>query len=199
VLYWFAWGLLQILLPVLRRWKVEGKDNLPPAGGVIVIANHQSYWDPPVLGAALKRRVHFMAKEELFRIPLFGLLIRILGAFPVRREGFDRKALKVAVDYLMRGRVVGIFPEGRRSLTGELLPAQPGAAVLALKTGVPVVPVALIGTRGLLGKVRVRVGRPFYLKTEGKRPTREEIVNGGQEMIAAIAALMGADADRKWK
>lgn len=194
MVYWFAWGLLRVLLPVLRRWKVEGAGNLPSGEGVIVVANHQSYWDPVVLGAALHRRVYFIAKEELFRIPLFGSLLRILGAFPVRREAFDRKALKTALDYLMRGRVVGVFPEGRRSHTGDLLPAQPGAAILALKTGAPVVPVALIGTRGVCGKVRVRVGKPFYLKTGGKKPTREEIVEGGEKMMAAIATLMRSES-----
>ena len=154
MLYWFAWVLLQILLPVLRRWKVEGAANLPPEGGVIVVANHRSYWDPVVLGAALRRRVYFMAKEELFKIPVFGILLRLLGAFPVRRESFDRRAFKVALDYLMRGRVVGIFPEGRRSHAGRLLSPQPGAVFLALKAGTPVVPVGLIGTRGIFGKVK---------------------------------------------
>lgn len=192
--YWLAWVLLQVLLPILRRWKVDGADNLPREGGAMVVANHQSYWDPLVLGAALPRRVYYMAKEELFRVPVLAWLIRVWGAFPVRREGFDRKALKTATDYLMRGHVVGIFPEGQRSHTGQLLPAQPGAAILALKTGVPVVPVALIGTRGVCGKVRVRVGKPFFLAPEKGKPSRKEIAAGGEKMIAAIAALMKDDA-----
>lgn len=191
--YWLAWVLLKVSLPVLRRWNVEGAGNLPPEGGVMVVANHQSYWDPLVLGAALPRRVYFMAKEELFRIPVLAWIIRVWGAFPVRREGFDRKALKTATDHLMRGHVLGIFPEGQRSHTGRLLPAQPGAAILALKTGVPVVPVALIGTRGVCGKVKVRVGKPFYLTGEKGKPLREEIAAGGVKMIAEIAALTKDD------
>ncbi|MEW6448107.1 MAG: lysophospholipid acyltransferase family protein [Bacillota bacterium] len=188
--YWLAWGLLQVLLPVLRRWKVEGAANLPAEGGVMVVANHQSYWDPLILGAALRRRVYFMAKEELFRIPVLGWVIRVWGAFPVRREGYDRKALKTAIDHLMRGHVVGIFPEGQRSHSGRLLPVQPGAAILALKTGVPVVPMALIGTRGICGKVKVRVGRPFYLTAKKEKPSREEIAAGGEKIVTEIAALL---------
>lgn len=191
--YWLAWAVLKLFLPVLRRWKVQGAANLPPEGGVMVVANHQSYWDPLVLGAALPRRVYFMAKEELFRIPVLSWLIRTWGAFPVRREGFDRKALRTAIDYLMRGHVVGVFPEGRRSHTGQLLPAMPGAAILALKTGVPVVPVALIGTRGVCGKVKVKVGKPFHLTAEKGKPSREEIAAGGERMIAEIAVLMEDD------
>lgn len=190
MVYWFAWGLCKVLLLLLRRWKVEGTANLPREGAVIVIANHQSYWDPVVLGTALSRRVYFMAKEELFQIPLFGLLLRLLGAFPVRREVYDRRAFKMALDHLMRGHVVGIFPEGTRSHTGKLLPAQPGAAMLALRSGAPVVPVALIGTRGLCGRVRVRVGKPFFLASGGSKPSRAEITAGGEKMMAAIAALM---------
>ncbi len=193
MLYWFAWALLQILLPVLRRWKVKGRTNLPPEGGVIVIANHQSYWDPLVLGAALPRRVFFMAKEELFRIPVFGTVLRLVGAFPVKRESFDRKAFKMALDYLMRGRVVGIFPEGRRSHTGQFLPPQPGAVFLALKAGAPLVPVGLVGTRGVFGRVTVRVGNPFFLYSETGKPSRAEIEDGGAKITAAIAALTGAN------
>lgn len=190
MVYWCAWALCRVLLPLLRRWKVEGAENLPREGAVIVIANHQSYWDPVVLGTALRRRVYFMAKEELFRIPFFGTLIRVLGAFPVKREAYDRRALKVALEHLMRGHVVGIFPEGTRSPSGELLPPQPGAAILALKTGAPVLPVALIGTRGVCGRVRVRVGKPFTLVPAGRKPSREEVAAAGEKMMAAIAALM---------
>jgi 1-acyl-sn-glycerol-3-phosphate acyltransferase len=199
LLYWFAWVLLQVILPVLRRWKVIGRTNLPSEGGVIVIANHQSYWDPLVLGAALPRRVFFMAKEELFRIPVFGAILRLVGAFPVKRESFDRKAFKTALDYLMRGRVVGIFPEGRRSHTGQFLPPQPGAVFLALKAGAPLVPVGLIGTRGVFGKVTVQVGKPFFLHTKSAKPSRAEIEDGSAKITAAIAALAGADTGQSWK
>jgi 1-acyl-sn-glycerol-3-phosphate acyltransferase len=134
-----------------------------------------------------------MAKEELFRIPVFGTVLRFVGAFPVKRELFDRKAFKTSLDYLMRGRVVGIFPEGRRSHTGQLLPPQPGAVFLALKSGAPLVPVGLVGTRGVFGRVTVRVGKPFFLLTESAKPSRYEIEDGGAKITAAIAALTGAD------
>jgi len=146
--YKFARLLCRIILVLLRRWEVKGAENLPSGGGAVLVANHVSYWDPVVVGCAFNRRVYFMAKSELFEIPLLGPLISVLGAFPVRRDKSDRNAIRIAVKLLEEGNVVGIFPEGGRSRTGELMKPQPGAAMLAFKAGVPVLPVALILSAG---------------------------------------------------
>lgn len=176
---------------LVRRWKVEGADNLPRQGGVVIVANHTSFWDPVVVGCAFKRRVFFMAKEELFRIPLFGTLITLLGAFPVQRDRIDRRALRLAMQKLSAGHPVVIFPEGRRSHTGELLKPQLGAALLAIKGGVPILPVALHGTRGIIGKVRVRVGEPMsFPELYGTKPSRATLEAVSGHLMEKIAALL---------
>jgi len=199
LLYRLAWVVLRIILPIFGRWRVTGRENIPTAGGVIIAPNHVSYSDPPVVGAALRRQVRFMAKEELFRIPILGLLIRVVGAFPVKQKTADRTALKNALRLLERGHVVCIFPEGKRSPDGNLQQPELGIGMIALKSRAPVVPIALIGTNKLLpahsvllkfSRVRVRIGKPIpmddlYDRT-GDRAALEQV---GQRVIAAIAEL----------
>jgi 1-acyl-sn-glycerol-3-phosphate acyltransferase len=152
------------VLAVIRRWEVYGVENLPRRGGAIVISNHISYWDPVVVACALNRRVYFMAKAELFKIPLLGPVIKKLGAFPVRRNGPDPSSVRRSIQLLKNNKIIGIFPEGTRSHSGEILDPHLGAAMLALKVGVPIVPVAVTGTKGVVGKVFVSVGKPLEFK-----------------------------------
>jgi len=189
--YRFARWLCRIVLAVLRRWEVKGEENLPVEGPVIVTANHISYWDPVVVGCALSRQVFFMAKAELFRIPVLATVIRWLGAFPVHRHRLDRQALRRAQEKLEKGHVLGVFPEGTRSKTDALLKPHLGAALLAVKYGVPVLPVALQGTRGVCAKVRVRIGRPLRFAGEGgEKPSKERLESAAQEIMEQIGALL---------
>ncbi|AEG15408.1 1-acyl-sn-glycerol-3-phosphate acyltransferase [Desulfofundulus kuznetsovii DSM 6115] len=187
--YRFARALCRVILALIRRWKVVGAHHLPPSGGVLVVSNHVSYWDPVVVGCALDRQVHFIAKAELFGIPLLGPVIRALGAFPVRRGGGDRQAIRRALELLKQGRVVGIFPEGTRSKSGELLEPHLGAAMLALRAKVPVLPVAVINTRGIFGKVRVHIGKPLVFSRDDQtgRPDYQAV---SRELMHEIARLM---------
>ncbi|KUK36744.1 MAG: 1-acyl-sn-glycerol-3-phosphate acyltransferase PlsC [Thermacetogenium phaeum] len=167
-------GLFRILFTCLCRWEIEGLQNVPEKGPVLIIANHISNWDPIVVGSALKRQVHFMAKKELFKIPVLSLIIKALGAFPVDRQRVDRAAIRRALELLENGKVVCIFPEGTRSKSGELLAPNSGAAYLALKSGAPVCPVALLGTdrifsRGCFRKFRVRIGPLLDLRGQNRR------------------------------
>ena len=182
------------------RVRVEGLERVPSRGPAILAINHLSMLDPILVGAVMPRTVHFMAKEELFRYPLLGWLLRRFHAFPVRRGQADREALSRALAVLKAGEVVGIFPEGTRSPDGQLLPLQGGTAFLALKSGAAVIPVAIAGThrampRGALWprrtRVEIRVGEPMAL---GPAPSgsvrREQLEAVSQSITLALHRLV---------
>ncbi|NQS75879.1 MAG: 1-acyl-sn-glycerol-3-phosphate acyltransferase [Peptococcaceae bacterium] len=181
--------LATVILAVVRRWDVQGKENLPTGGGFILVANHVSYWDPVVVICAFKRKVHYMAKAELFKIPVIGYVLRISGAFPVRRDKSDRRAIRTALRLLKEGEMVGVFPEGTRSHTGNLLRPHLGAAMLAGKANVPMVPVALIGTRGVFGRVRMVIGTPIIREGSGKI-TKEDLEKNSDLVMGQIASMI---------
>jgi 1-acyl-sn-glycerol-3-phosphate acyltransferase len=181
--------LVRIILALVRRWEIQGTENIPGSGGLVVVANHVSYWDPVVIICAFKRRVYFMAKAELFKIPVVGYVVSISGAFPVRRDITDRNAIRTALKLLKEGQVVGVFPEGTRSHSGEMLKPHLGAAMLALKTGVPVLPVAVSGTRGFWGKIRVRVGKPIPVESL-KSSSKADLEALSYLAMSHIAALL---------
>lgn len=191
MLYRFAKFLCTTLLILLRRWEIQGKENFPLSGGLVLIGNHISYWDPVVIGCAAPREISFMAKAELFSIPVLAPIIRKLHSFPVRRGGADRNAIRTALELLNNGCVVGIFPEGTRSGSGELLEPHMGAAMLALKAEVPILPVAVYGTRGFWGKVRVSIGKPVTLEAyKGKKTGRQEMIEISHQVMGKISVLL---------
>ncbi len=181
--------LARVILLVFRRWEILGKENLPGSGGLIIVSNHVSYWDPVVAICAFDRKVHFMAKSELFDIPLVGYAVRVSGAFPVRRDKSDRKAIRTALALLKQGQVVGVFPEGTRSHSGDLLKPHLGAAMLAIKAGVPMLPVALSGTRGLFGKITVYVGEPIH-RSGGEKATKADLEQASDQAMDQIMTLL---------
>jgi 1-acyl-sn-glycerol-3-phosphate acyltransferase len=178
MLYPFARWVCRCFFSLVYRWKVDGAHHIPADGPVIVCCNHIGNLDPPLVGSALQRKVHFMAKEELFRVPLLGRLIQALGAFPVKRGASDKRAIKQALTLLEQNRVLVIFPEGTRSKTGKLGDGRPGAAFLALKSNATVVPAAIIGPYRLFRPIRVRFGPPVdltpWLKTKVSTETTKE-------------------------
>ena len=149
--------------------EVIGLENVPESGPVIIASNHVSNLDPPTLGTALKhRQVHFMAKAELFKNPVFSYAIRQLGAFPVKRGASDRGAIKTALDTLKNGRVLAIFPEGTRSKDGKLKKFESGVISFAAKTGAAIVPSCIIGAEKLganhlFPKLKVVFGKPYHV------------------------------------
>ena len=196
--YRLVWLLFRLLFALLLRWRVEGRENVPASGAVILASNHVSYLDPPVVGVGIWRPGTYMAKEEIFAHPLFGWFCRKLNAFPVRRGTADRAALKRSLDALEQGRMLVIFPEGTRSETGELQEPEMGVGMLAYRSGAPVVPVYLWGTnqvlprkgRPRLARIGVTYGQPLrFALPEGGKPGREDYEAAAGEIMAAIRAL----------
>jgi len=182
-------AIVRLVLLVLRRWEIKGMENLPATGGLLLVANHVSYWDPVAIICACKRQVFFMAKSELFKIPLISYAVRSSGAFPVRRDVTDRNAVRTALRLLQAGEVVGLFPEGTRSKSEEMLKPHLGAAMIALKAGTPVVPVAVSGTRGVFSKITVYVGRPIHFQSVTKA-TKAELESISDRIMTEISQLL---------
>lgn len=199
------------LMRLLFRLEVVSAGLVPATGPVLIVSNHVSLLDPPLVGGAAPRPLFFMAKEELFRIPLFGRLIRSLNARPVRRDGSDTRALKAALAQLEEGHALLVFPEGTRGEEGQpLRDGKPGVGMLAVLSGAPVVPVYVSGSGTALprgrtlprpGRVRVTFGPPLTFKRasksegprEGKRAgdegRKEAYREAAQEMMRAIGQL----------
>lgn len=191
--------ILNFVFFVCLGLKVEGRENIPDKGAIIVAPNHKSYWDPPVIGTAVNNRIiHYMAKEELFKNPIFGWVIRQFGTFPVKRGTVDRQAVRQAVRELKSGNPLGIFPEGTRIKREGLGRFHSGMASLALMTGTPVVPVAVIGTVNLPkknGPLAVLIGKPIEVKKE--RPTDEKVAELNDIVKGEIQKMMDEYKARK--
>ena len=149
------------VLGALSRWEVKGRDQIPPNGGLIVASNHVSFWDPPLVGAAIPREAHFLAKEELFATPLLGPLIRSVNAIPIRRGVADLSGMSRAIAAMKGGGALLMFPEGSRMRDGELHPARPGVGMMAVHADVPIVACFISGSqrpgRWMTGRGRVRI------------------------------------------
>lgn len=181
-LYAFGKVAVGMLLKPFFRFEVIGAENIPDNGPVLLCSNHISNLDPPVIGVFTKRTVCFMAKEELFRSPIFGKILRKIHAFPVKRGMSDREALRTGLKILKDGKVLGLFPEGTRSKDGSLGKGLAGAGFFALRSEASVVPAAIIGTYKLFGKVKIVYGSPIDMKKirqqKGSAEDATEIIMG---------------------
>ncbi|MDK2820244.1 MAG: 1-acyl-sn-glycerol-3-phosphate acyltransferase [Clostridia bacterium] len=190
--YQVAKFLCYIFLRFICRWKVQGQENVPLEGPVIIISNHISLLDPVAIGVALPRVINYMAKEELFHIPILKSIIKGLKAFPVRRGQSDRNALKAALKVLHENEVLGLFPEGKRSKDGKLNNFQNGAALLALKTGATIVPVALKNTNKVFrgGRIEVIIGKPLEVSVSGSYTPQQvqDLTSTAYEEISKMLA-----------
>lgn len=200
-------ALVRVLFPLLGL-TIEGLEHVPSTGGVLVVSNHLHNADPVLLSIAFPRPLHFMAKKELFGLPFIGWLIRRVGAFPVDRQKADRGALRRAEAVLAQGIAVGMFPEGTRSSTAALGPAHPGAALLALRTQVPILPVTIVGSERLPWNgtksrhqersdkaivssraIVIRIGPPFQV-SRSANTQRSSVEDVSQLLMTRLAEML---------
>ncbi len=188
--------LVRVLVPLLGGITVRGGENIPARGPVFLAVNHRAYMDPPYLAMVTTRQLHLMAKEELFRIPVFGPYIKAMGAFPVKRGAADRGAIRQAIDELKAGHVLGIFPEGTRADPGTLLPAERGFALIAKQTGIPIVPIALEGTDRVHPKHAKRLHRAHVTATVGRPVTAAEMLAANPDPRKDALTIIGEATTR---
>lgn len=192
--YRFARTVCRSVLFTFRRWKVLGKENIPSQGGLVLVSNHISYWDPIAVGCALSRRINFMAKYELFLNPVLKPIITRLAAYPVRRGESDKGAIRHSLNLLAKGEIIGIFPEGTRSKTGKLMEAHTGAIILAIRAKVPVLPVAVIGSDKPFGKITVVIGKAIeFPQFYNTRPDRTEMVDATNIVMGEISRMINSN------
>ena len=187
--YDFAKIVVRSVLRTTVRFSVVGAERVPRSGGLIVAANHISNLDPPILGVASPRPLSYMAKKELFALPVLKQLLPRLNAFPVDRAAGGTAAIRASLRMLKEGRCVGIFPEGGRNVTGTN-EEKAGAAFLAAASGVPVVPAAIVGTRRLrpFGRVTVVFGDPLRV-VRNRQSDGGDLEKGAAEIMQRIRAL----------
>ncbi|MDP4093137.1 MAG: lysophospholipid acyltransferase family protein [Bacillota bacterium] len=185
--------LIRFVFKIIYRVEVINREAVPAKGAVVLCSNHVRMLDMFFIGFKIPRLIHYMAKAELFRIPVINLIIKYFGTFPVKRGTADIEAIKTAIQLVREGHIVGTFPEGHRSKgkKNKILKAKPGAAMIAVKGNVPVLPVALQGDYRLFSKVRVVFGEPYYLSTDStKKYTSAELSEMSANIMKKVYSLM---------
>lgn len=183
--YGFAKAVTGGILSLLFHMQYRGRENIPQEGGFIVACNHQSYLDPVIAAQKIPHQLRFMAKAELFKVPVLGFIIRHLNAFPVERGKGDTGAIDYAVDTLKNHHCLLIFPEGTRSKTGELLRPRSGVSVIAYRTGADVLPVSIAFSHGrrFRSKVVVTYGESIPFDELGLKEGTPTEIKGASRMI----------------
>jgi 1-acyl-sn-glycerol-3-phosphate acyltransferase len=205
LIYRIGWCLSRTYFAGYCRWRVYNPERVPPTGPVILASNHASFLDPLLIGAGLRRDIHYLARETLFRFPVVGALLRAVNSVPVDREGGGAAGLRAILDRLLAGGGIVLFPEGTRTRDGHLQPARSGIGLTVIKSSAPVVPVRVFGTYTAFGRhvgfprphrVVVKYGRPLYftaLREEAKTCPKPRLKAAYQqvadEIMAAIAQL----------
>ncbi|WP_332693395.1 lysophospholipid acyltransferase family protein [Halalkalibacter lacteus] len=174
-IYQFGQSVSRMVLSTSYKVEIIGKENIPNEGATILCCNHIHYFDPPLLGAYIKRQLHYMAKKELFEKPILKGLLPKLGAFPVRRGMSDKQAIRTAMKLLKEGHMIGLFPEGTRSKDGKVGKGLSGAGFFALRTNAIVVPCAIIGPYKSFKRLRLVYGEAIdFSELKERKASAEE-------------------------
>ncbi len=201
VSYWgVVWFIRLCMVIYLRGWSVEGKENIPATGGGIIVSNHLNNADPCVIPGVFNRRMNIMAKKEIFRWPIVSLLFRLIGSFPVDRKGADLGALRAAQSLIASGNLILMFPEGTRSKDRQMHAGFSGTALIAYRTGAPIIPVAIWGTEHIKWpfvflkpkmqpKIHIRIGKPFY-PPKAERITSDQAKSATDDIMRHVAAML---------
>jgi len=203
--YFIGWCGFRALYKLYFRWRVYNAERVPLEGGVILASNHASFLDPPLVGSGVRRGINYLARENLFRFPVVGWVLRHWQVVPVDRDGGGAAGLRAILDRLLAGSAIILFPEGTRTRDGKLQPARSGIGLTVIKSTAPVVPVRVFGTFEAYGRhlrfprpyrVAVKYGQPMPFtqlraeaKTCSKARLKEIYQQVADELMAAIAQL----------
>ncbi len=196
--YLFKWSIVSPMLHLYFRGRIYGAENVPTSGPVVIVSNHASDFDPPILSSSMRRPVAFMAKEELFKVPILKQAITLYGAYPVKRESADRSAIRSAIKSLENGWATGVFLQGTRTADGRITDPKLGAALIAAKAKAPLLPVSLWGTHAIASKdsglprsvpLTVRIGNLIEAPTSSDRSELEALTQRCAQEINAMHEL----------
>jgi len=197
--YWIGYHLSQLAGRLFFRFRVIHRERMIQSGPVILAMNHQSYLDPPLAGTTCDRAIYFLARRTLLDVPLLGWVLPKLNVIPVNQEAVDRSAIKAVIRVLQAGNGVLLFPEGSRTLDGNLQPAEPGLGLVIAKTLAPVVPMRIFGAHEALrrggGRLRfvpitVVIGEPIFFSATDLEPGGKNLYTRlSERVMKAIAAL----------
>ena len=194
----FKWSFVSPLLHTYFQGRIYGAEKVPQSGALIAVCNHASDFDPPILSNCLRRPVAYMAKEELFKVPLLKQGIKLYGAYPVKRGVSDRNAIRAAIKALEKGWIAGIFLEGTRTRDGRINHPKLGAALISAKTQVPLIPVSLWGTEKILRKslpmpkpvpITIRIGNIIKPPQSTKKEELQAVTNHCASIINHMHGL----------
>jgi 1-acyl-sn-glycerol-3-phosphate acyltransferase len=203
-IYFLGWSFFRIFYRLFNRWEVFNPENVPQSGPVILASNHASFMDPPLVGAATRREINYLARESLFRFPVLGSILRAVNAVPVDREGGGAAGLRAIFDRLLKGGAIILFPEGTRTRDGSLQPAKSGIGLTVIKSEAPVVPVRVFGTFEAFSrhhsfpqpkKIAVKFGKPIdfaALRAEAKGCSKQRLKEIYQEVADKIMKEIAA-------
>src|SRR5258707_5009597 len=197
--YWLGYHFSRLVGRLFFRLRVIHRERMIQAGPVILAMNHQSYLDPPLAGITCDRAIYFLAKRTLTDVPVLGWLLPKLNVIPVNQEGIDRSALKALIRVLKSGNAALVFPEGARTLDGDLQPAQPGLGLVIAKTLAPVVPMRIFGAHEALPRgggglhfvpITIVIGEPIsFNASDLDLPGKNLYQQLSQRVMDAIASL----------